>query len=527
MKTKLFYNGNIITMEKENKNPEAIFIRNGIIEKVGTFAEVQYLIDKETKIIDLHGKTLMPSFNDSHSHIVAFAQSLGLVDLSDCKSINEIIEKLRQRKNNKKIASGKWIVGFGYDQQLLYEKRHPTNLELDEASKEHPILISHISGHMGVTNSAGLKMLKIYEDTPDIEGGHYGRNEKDGTLNGYLEENAFIQNTGVANQISDDEMVELLQEAQKIYLENGITTVQDGLTKMHEWKILKKAAEEKKIVIDTVCYIDISDNEGKEILQEKEYIQKYHNHLKIGGYKIILDGSPQGKTAWLSYPYENEKTYKGYPAKSNEEVEKAIQLALKNKMQILAHCNGDEAVNQFITILEKYPREEIEEIRPVVIHAQIIKKEQLIKLKELNVIPSFFNTHIYYWGAIHIKNLGWKRAKNISPAKTAKDLQLKFTFHQDSPVLPPNMLENVWCAVNRITKEGQVLGEEEKIDVYSALKAITINGAYQYFEEDQKGSLKVGKIANMVLLNENPLKVNKQKIKEIEILKIFIKGEEV
>ena len=527
MKTKLFYNGNIITMEKENKNPEAIFIRNGIIEKVGTLAEVQYLIDKETKIIDLHGKTLMPSFNDSHSHIVAFAQSLGLVDLSDCKSINEIIEKLRQRKNNKKIASGKWIVGFGYDQHLLSEKRHPTNLELDEVSKEHPILISHISGHMGVTNSAGLKMLKIYEDTPDIEGGHYGRNEKDGTLNGYLEENAFIQNTGVANQISDDEMVELLQEAQRIYLENGITTVQDGLTKMHEWKILKKAAEEKKIIIDTVCYIDISDNEGKEILQEKEYIQKYYNHLKIGGYKIILDGSPQGKTAWLSYPYENEKTYKGYPAKSNEEVEKAIQLALKNKMQILAHCNGDEAVNQFITILEKYPREEIEEIRPVVIHAQIIKKEQLIKLKELNVIPSFFNTHIYYWGDIHIKNLGWKRAKNISPAKTAKDLQLKFTFHQDSPVLPPNMLENVWCAVNRITKEGQKLGEKEKIDVYSALKAITINVACQYFEEDQKGSLKEGKLANMVLLNENPLKVNKQNIKEIQILKTLIKGEEV
>ena len=156
----------------------------------------------------------------------------------------------------------------------------------------------------------------------------------------------------------------------------------------------------------------------------------------------------------------------------------------------------------------------------------MIQKEQLKKLKELNAIASFFNTHTYYWGDIHIKNLGWERAKAISPAKTAKNLQLKFTFHQDTPVLPPNMLENVWCAVNRKTKDGKVLGEE-KIDVYSALKAITINGAYQYFEENQKGSLKEGKLANMVVLDQNPLKIEPKEIKNITVLKTFIEGEEV
>ena len=534
MKTQLFYHGDIITMEEENENPEAIFIKDGIIEKVGTLEKLQPLIEKETKIVDLHGKTLMPGFIDSHSHIVAFAQTLKFVNLSDCKSIQEIIEKLKHKQESQKIENGKWIVGFGYDPYLLKEKRHPTNTELDKAAKQNPILISHVSGHMGVTNSCGLQQMHIYEDIKDIPGGHYGRNEN-GTLNGYLEENAFIQNAKVANQISDTEMVELLQKAQKIYLENGITTVQDGLTKPQEWKILKKAAEENKLMVDTVCYMDISGN--KEILQEKEdvqnnreetekYLKKYHHHLKIGGYKIILDGSPQGKTAWLSSPYENEKEYKGYPAKRDEEVEKAIRLALQNKMQILAHCNGDEAINQFITLLEKFPKEKIQAIRPVVIHAQIIQEEQLQKLKELNAIPSFFNTHTYYWGDIHIKNLGWKRAKAISPAKTAKALQLKFTFHQDTPVLPPNMLENVWCAVNRKTKDGKVLGEEEKIDVYSALKAITINGAYQYFEENQKGSLKEGKLANMVVLDQNPLKIEPKEIKNIAILKTFIEGEE-
>lgn len=535
MKTQLFYHGDIITMEEENENPEAIFIRNGIIEKVGTLTEVEQSVEKETQLIDLQGKTLMPGFIDSHSHIVAFAQTLGLVDLSTCKSIKEIIDKLKYRKESQKIENGKWIIGFGYDPYLLKEKRHPTNLELDEVSSQNPILISHVSGHMGVTNSYGLQQMQIHQDTQDISGGYYGRDEN-GRLNGYLEENAFIQNAKVANQISDDEMVKLLQQAQKIYLENGITTLQEGLTKPKEWKILKKAAEQEKLLVDTVCYIDISEIE--EILPKKQetqdkkkevekYLKKYHHHLKIGGYKIILDGSPQGKTAWISSPYENEKEYKGYPAKSNDEVEKAILLALKNKMQLLAHCNGDEATNQLITLLEKFPKQEVQAIRPVVIHAQIIREEQLKKLKELNAIPSFFNTHTYYWGDIHIQNLGWERAKEISPAKTAKDLQLNFTFHQDTPVLPPNMLENVWCAVNRITKDEKILGEKEKIDVYTALKAITINSAYQYFEENQKGSFKEGKLANMVLLDHNPLKVNQREIKNITVLKTFIKGEEV
>ena len=536
MKTQLFYHGDIITMDEKNENPEAIFIRNGVIEKIGKLSELEQFVEKETKKVDLQGKTLMPGFIDSHSHIVAFAQTLGFVNLSGCKNIQEIIERLKHQKNSQKVENGKWIVGFGYDPYLLKEKRHPTNLELDEVSTKDPILISHVSGHMGVINSYGLKVMQIHESTPDIPGGHYGRNE-DSTLNGYLEENAFIQNAKVANQISDDEMIELLQKAQRIYLKNGITTLQDGLTKPHEWRLLQRAAKEKKLMLDTVCYVDISSNE--EILQAKEnavnkrkgrecnLTQCYYQHLKIGGYKIILDGSPQGKTAWLSSPYENEKEYRGYPTRKNEEVEKAIVLALQNKMQILAHCNGDEAIDQFIMILEKFPKEEIKAIRPVVIHAQLIQKKQLKKLKELNAIPSFFNTHTYHWGDIHVKNLGWERAKSISPAKTAKDLKLKFTFHQDTPVLPPNMIENVWCAVNRITKDGRVLGEEEKIDVYSALKAITINSAYQYFEENKKGSFKEGKLANMVVLDQNPLKIEPREIKNIIVLKTFIEGEEM
>ena len=194
-------------------------------------------------------------------------------------------------------------------------------------------------------------------------------------------------------------------------------------------------------------------------------------------------------------------------------------------MQILAHCNGDNAAEQFINAIEKEEKS-IKNKRPVMIHAQTIRKDQIIKCKKLGIIPSFFIAHIYYWGDIHIKNLG-KRAYKISPAKEALDNNMKFTFHQDTPVLEPNMLETIEIAVNRKTRNRKILGEKEKIEVYDALKAVTINAAYSYFEENKKGSIKPGKIADLVILTHNPLKVDKEKIKNIKIYETWKNGKRV
>lgn len=523
MKSKLFYNGNIITMEEKNKFPEAVFVEDNKIKKVGRKKELEKYLQKDTEKIDLKGNTLLPGFIDSHSHIVAFAETLKLVDLRNCKSIYEIKELLKEKK--KKTNTKKWIIGYGYDQDLFQEKRHPNKLDLDKVSKENPILISHISGHMGVTNTQGLKQMNIEENAKDPIGGLFGRNPKTGELNGYMEENAFTSYAKEIEKVTIEEFMELLEEAQQIYIDNGITMAQEGLAKKEEFELLKQVSNKNKFKLDIVSYIDVREKENV-LSENKQYVKRYKNRLKIGGYKMILDGSPQARTAWLTSPYEGEKDYRGYPAKTNEEVNYWVEECCNKKIQILAHCNGDAAADQFISIFKKQNIENIKQIRPVMIHSQIIQEKQIKEMSKLNIIPSFFVTHCYYWGDVHIKNLGWERAKNISSVKTAKSMELKYTFHQDTPVLPPNMLETIWCAVNRVTKEGKKLGEEQEIDVYSALQAITINAAYQYFEEETKGSIKEGKIANLVVLDKNPLQIDKKEIKDINVIATYIDGEQ-
>lgn len=523
MEKLVFYHGNILTMEEEKQSPEAVLVEGGKIQKVGTYQEI-IQGQENYKTIDLQGKTLLPAFIDSHSHITAYAKTLAYISLKDCQSIEELIEKLKQEKTKRKIPEGNWIMGVGYDHNFFEEKKHPDKFDLDKVSVNHPILISHASGHMGVVNSKGIEKLGLNKETKKIEGGTFGKIGNTEELNGYLEENAFIQQATKLEKPSIEEQISLLEKAQDTYLQYGITTLQDGLTKKEDFELLKIADKEKKLKVDIVSYIDLGEDQ-EVVKQNQKYVKTYDHRLKIGGYKIILDGSPQGRTAWLSKPYEGEKEYLGYPAKNDKEVEAFVETAKKENMQILAHCNGDAASDQFIRAIEKSTKEEstIKNQRPVMIHAQLIRKDQIKKCKQYGIIPSYFIAHTYYWGDIHLKNLG-ERAKTISPAKSTLEENLVFTFHQDTPVLLPNMLETIWCAVNRKTKEGKILGEEEIITVYEALKAITINAAYQYFEEKEKGSIKPGKNADFVILDQNPLTIQKEKIKDIQIIQTWKEG---
>ena len=526
MNDKIYYNGTILTME----NPlyvEAIFIKDGIIKKVGYTDEVFKLKTDNTKIIDLQGKTLMPSFIDSHSHMTAVANTLGLVNLTNAKNFDDIIKKIKDFKSSKSLNDHEWIIGFGYDNNSLVEKQIPTKDILDKASKSNPILISHTSGHMGCVNSIALEKLNITNTTKNPEGGFIGKLPNSNEPNGYLEENAFIQNTKNVPKTSLETMDKFIQEAQDIYLSYGITTCQDGFVGNNEFDNLKFVSDNNKLKIDVVGYIDLKS--CKSIMDENtQYSKEYVNRLKLGGYKIFLDGSPQGKTAWLTKPYEKSKDgYRGYPIYKDFEVKTFVRTALSENMQLLSHCNGDAAADQLISSfnevlkLGKYTKN----TRPVMIHAQTIRYDQIDEMKKIGMIPSYFVAHVYYWGDIHIQNLGEERASIISPAKTTLDKGVPFTFHQDSPVVPPNMLHTIWCAVNRITKNGVLLGEHERISPLDALKAITINSAYQYFEENIKGSLKEGKLADLVILDKNPLEVDPMEINDIRVLETIKEGQ--
>lgn len=522
MKQQIYFNGPILTMNDQQKQAEAVLVCDGRIKALGSLHDVKAWQDEETTLIDLKGRTLMPSFIDGHSHLTAVALTLGLVDLAEAKNFAEIIALLKEFKAKRQPAKGEWIIGFNYDHNELAEKKAPTKAELDQVSTENPILISHTSGHMGVMNSLALQEVGITKATPDPEGGQIGRNA-DGEPNGYLEENAFITHSTKAPRPDLATLCGFLEEAQQIYLSYGITTVQDGMVGMGELYQLKTMAQEKRLCIDVVGYLN--EREADQLAEPaKEYWKRYNNRFKIGGYKIFLDGSPQGRTAWLSKPYQDSDDYVGYPIYSLEQVTAFAKKAIDDDMQLLTHCNGDAAAEQLITGFADALAGKDGDYRPVMIHAQLVRHDQLAKMKALKMIPSFFVAHTYYWGDIHLANLGKERAMRISPAGEAQRLGLPFTFHQDSPVLAPDMLDTIWCAVNRQTKAGVSLDASEKVSVWEALKAVTINAAYQYFEENEKGSIAPNKLADFVVLSDNPLNMPVEAIRGIKVLATIKEG---
>ncbi len=401
---KIFYNGDFVTLEKENI--EAILIEDKIIKIVGSKEEVFKDADEKAEIIDLHGHTMMPAFLDAHSHFTSVANNLLKVNLEECVSFAEINQKLLDFKKNNNVKDGEWIIACNYDHNNLVEKTHPTKDIIDKVLLNNPVLLQHKSGHMGVFNSKGLELLNINENTKDIEGGTIGRNN--GIPTGYLEENAFIEYQMKVPMPSFTDLFEAYKKAQYIYLSNGITTIQEGMTYPQMIPLYDQLLENNLLKLDLISYIDIN---SKDIFfnKFKDHIKKYKNNLKIGGYKIFLDGSPQGRTAWMRIPYADSNDYCGYGTMSDAEVYNAVEKAYKDNFQILAHCNGDKAAEQYINAVAKAKNEN--DIRPVMIHAQLLGRDQVKSLKKLNIIPSFFIAHTYYWGDAHVKILVTRELK--------------------------------------------------------------------------------------------------------------------
>lgn len=505
MKT-IYTNGVILTLENDNGN--ALVEENGKIIGIGDY---QKLYEKGMKVVDLEGHTLIPGFIDSHSHISGYATSLLQVALDECQNIHDIQETIQKYINDNQIKNDEFVMCKGYDHHRLEEKRHITKQELNMVSQDIPIIIQHQTGHCGVMNSEALYRLNIHEETKNPEGGIIDYNT------GFLEETAFTYYLQKAPMASLESLKKAYLKAQQVYAHHGITTAQDGMIV----DALKNIYH--MIIQDHLFYLDVVGYPGFEahnfINDFHNHIKKYINHFKIGGYKMFLDGSPQNKTAWTIEAYR-DGTY-GYPTLTDEQLKNNLIKAIQEDMQILVHCNGDQAVQHY---MDQYNKVHQQDIRPVIIHAQMMRPSQMNQAKELHMIPSFFLSHVYYFGDIHKENMGRERAQFISPLHSALEHQLLFTMHTDAPVIQPNMIESLHIAVNRETQSGDILGENECIEPIEALKALTIHGAYQYFEENEKGSLKVGKKADMVILSDNPLTIDKKEIKNIEVLKTIKDG---
>lgn len=295
-----------------------------------------------------------------------------------------------------------------------------------------------------------------------------------------------------------------------------------------EQAMLEAAAEAGRLSLDVVGYAFWA--QARAMLSGKT-TGEYRGRFKLGGMKLMLDGSPQGKTAWLTKPYEvipegQPTDYCGYPAMPDEQAVGLTEAAYRQGWQLIAHCNGDAAGDQYLRAISAataaHPGHDR---RSVMIHAQTVREDQLDRMAGLGVLPSFFASHVYYWGDYHRDSvLGEERARRISPLRSAANRGMRFNLHNDSPVVPPDMMRLVWCAVERRTRSGQLLGPEYALTVEEALRAITIDAAYAYFEEDQKGSIAPGKLADLVILEADPTRVAPADVAGVRVLETIKDG---
>lgn len=539
MSCTIFHNGQIITMAQTDapaagQRPQAVVVAGDRIAMVGDLDEARRR-HPDAHLRDLEGSCLLPGFIDAHSHLAGIGLQATIANLLAAPdgivaTIDDVVTQLSAWATSGPGSRSEWIVGFGYDDAMLAERRHPTRQDLNRVSTERPVIAVHQSFHLGAINDAGLRLLGFDHDTPDPDGGVI-RRENDvplyGSPNGVLEESAFNIAYGKACAgIALEDQAGFFERGRQVANRFGFTTVQDGGTDLGVLDFMRDGLP--RWDIDTVAYVKAAefvgldpDEAGRRLGAGRDYV---NGGLRVAGVKMFLDGSPQGRTAWLTEPYltppdGQPEDYCGYPALADRDAASAqVRLAFRNEWQVLAHVNGDAAIDQFITAVETVCRELGEfdaegrpsakagDRRPVAIHCQTVRDDQLARFAQLGVIPSLFSMHTFYWGDWYRDVvLGEPRCENISPAVWALGHGLDFTSHHDAPVALPNSIAILASQVTRTTRTGRTVGRHQRVSAYQALKSITVNAARQYHEEALKGTIEPGKLADMVILSHCPL----------------------
>lgn len=515
METTLYFGGPIVTLE-EPRYAQALVERGGRIAYVGDREEAERLAGPGARRVDLEGRALLPAFVDPHSHLLACAYARLQVPLGECAGWGEITDRLAKHVQERGIQPGEWVKGTGYDQNALAEGAAPDRFCLDRACPHNPVIIQHASGHAGVFNTLALERLGALDGDCGLE------RDGQGALTGRGEENPFLDLLGRIPMDGLEDVLRAFQGAQEEYASHGITTAQEGLLQPVMAPVYQEILRRGLLYLDVNAYVPPADYDRLRG-QLAQGVSASPGTFRVAGMKIFLDGSPQGGTAWVREPYAGGGC--GTSTMTDGQVLSAFRQALDRDAQLLAHCNGDRAAEQYLTLLAQAEREAGKKLsRPVMIHAQLLGLDQLERVKALGVIPSFFVAHVYHWGEIHVKNFGLDRAGRISPAGSALARGIPFTFHQDSPVIPPDMLETIWCACVRRTKAGRVLGAEERIPVEAALRAVTQNAALQYGLEKELGTLRPGKRADFVLLSGDPLRTPPEELKKLQVERTVQRG---
>ena len=562
----IYHGGSILTMVRDGERAEALAVKDGKILAIGSLSSIMMKKGKTTKLVDLAGKCLMPGFFDPHSHIVMQSLKFSVANLDpkpigEAGSISDIQQILRNWIDEKKPKPGKWVIGWGYDDTGIKEQRHPTREDLDAVSTEHPILLMHISSHLMTGNSKMLEEIGINADTADPEGGKIQRQSGGTEPNGVLEELAMMLVLKKLPMPTPERAMDIIQEGMRFYAQAGITTAQDCASGKGTLKLLETMEKDGRMPIDIVAW-PVYKHVDKKMMAAIIADQGSTGRLRRGGVKLLLDGSIQGYTAFLSKPYHvqpestqlkadkcdcataerifvsegndagssNKKMTEGaavgYANMTQEDCEIWVQRCDTAGVQMQVHTNGDAATDILLKAVEKVRVKKVRpDLRTTIIHAQTMRDDQLDLSAKHGLTPSFFPIHVYVWGDRHRDLfLGPERAARINPARSALDRKMKISLHHDAPVTGIEIPMVVWSAVNRLTTSGKKLGPEERITPFEALRAVTADSAWQNFEEDRKGTLEAGKLADLVVLTNDPLVVDPLKIREIKVMETIKEG---
>ncbi len=539
----IYVNAQIITMDPTSPSGKALATSKGRIVDVGDQDMVFSLAGKKTKILDVGGRTILPGFIDAHSHFLhAGLYDVFLVDLKSpplggIKNIDDLVTRLKQVALS--TSEPNWIIGYGYDDTLLEEKRHPVAKDLNRVSTTHPIFIRHVSGHLAVMNSVALKLAGIDKNISDPFGGKIRRDEHTAKPTGILDGEPAIQLAeSKLPKWNENQWLKAVDRASKMYAAKGVTTAQEGDAKPGDLTMLRLGNEKGLLTIRVQLYPNWDNTEelanypspicGTVITEDRR--------LSVGGVKMYQDGSLQGYSGYLSNPYYKQlypqkggALYRGRPRNSRMELNAKVEKAHRQGWQIAIHANGDQAIQDVIDAFEnaqqRYPRYDA---RHIIIHCQTVREDQLNKMEALGIIPSFFVTHTYFWGDRHWDIfLGPERTSRLNPCGSAMIRKMPFTCHNDTYVTPIDPLLSVWSAVNRISEQGRVIGQEFRVPVIEALRSVTSYAAYQNHEEQFKGTLAPGKYADMTILEDNPLTFDPIAIKDIRISATIVGGNTV
>ncbi len=533
----IYTGGPIVTMNDDQPTAEAVAVKDGRILAVGSLEDLAANRGDSTELYDLDGRAMLPGFVDSHGHVLMGglqALSANLLappdgQVTDIASLQETLSKWAE-DNAEAIDKVQLIIGFGYDNAQLAELRHPTRDDLDAVSKDLPVVIIHQSGHLGVANSKALEIVGITAASEAPPGGVIQRDES-GEPNGVLEEYAFFSVlVPLLGSLGDEGLVAFARAGSRLWAQFGYTTGQDGRSTGDIVEALRRVGADGDLPIDIVAYPDV--------LESKDFIdanvsRDYTDRVRVGGCKLTIDGSPQGFTALRDRPYYDPvgsypAGYSGYAAITMSQVQGAVNWCYENGFQILVHANGEGASDMLIAALESAQKKYGDPgNRPVLIHGQFLREDQVDSYQRLGVFPSVFPMHTFYWGDWHRDHtVGPINGENISPTGWIRQRGMMFGTHHDAPVALPDSTRVLSATVTRRTRSGDILGPHQRVDVLTALKAMTIWPAWQHFEEDDKGSIEVGKIADFVMLSDDPTAVDPETLADLRVL-VTVKDDKV